>query len=139
MHNAPAVSFPVGRSRIQPWFLGGAWLVGAAVCGYWVSVMDVTGWRFGLAVVAPVAVGLVALASWTGSKHPMDARLHWDGECWRLETAAASLAGHVATHFDFQAFLLLCIRFEQGGVRWLWLEKSAEVSLWHALRRAVHA
>ena len=139
MHNAPAVSFPVGRSRIQPWFLLVAWLAGAAVCGYWAGLMDVTGWRRGLALALPVAVGLVALASWVASRREAVARLHWDGECWRLETAAAARAASVAAHFDFQGFLLLCIRFEHGGVRWLWLEKSADVPLWHALRRAVHA
>ena len=155
MHNPPAVSFPVGRSSIQAWFLSLAWLAGAAACGYWGSAMEVTGWRHSLALAAPLGAGVVACASWAGWKRHIDGILCWDGFCWRLEMPAVaramapaptpelipplSLTGDVAVHLDFQSFLLLSLRLESGGVRWLWLDQSADLALWQALRRAVHS
>ena len=147
MHNAPAVSFPVGRSRIQAWFLSVAWLAGAAACGYWGSVMDAMGWRHGLALAMPIAAGVVAWASWAGWQRKVGGTLHWDGLCWRLDMASPkstlrpplSLTGDLAVHLDFQIFLLLSIRFENGGVRWLWLDQCAELTHWQAFRRAVYS
>ena len=89
MHNAPAVSFPVGRSRFQAWCRLGVWVAGAAGCIYWASVMDVAGWRHALALVMPVAAGAAAWWSW---RHPAGGRLHWDGQYWRLDAAASAKA-----------------------------------------------
>ena len=89
MHNAPAVSFPVGRSRFQACCLLGVWVAGAAVCMYWASVMDVVGWRHALALVMPVAAGAAAWWSW---RHRASGRLHWDGQYWRLDAAASAKA-----------------------------------------------
>ena len=140
MHNAPAVSFPVGRSRFQAWFLGAAWLAGAAACAYWGSMMDISGWRHGVAVALSLAAGATAWAHW---RQPTAGTLHWNGECWRLDApplaATPSLAGDLAVHLDFQRFLLLSLRPEQGAVRWLWLDQCADQPLWRAFRRAVHS
>ena len=154
MHNAPAVSFPVGRSHIQVWFLSLAWLAGAAACGYWGSVTDGTGWRHGLALAAPVGAGVMAWWSWARVKRQIGGTLRWDGSCWRLEMPAAAramapastsaliptlaLAGDLAVHLDFQSFMLLSLRLQSGGVRWMWLHQSTDLVLWQALRRAVH-
>ena len=151
MHNAPAVSFPVGRSRFQAWFLGAAWLAGAAACAYWGSVMGATGWRLGLALALPLGAGVAAWASWAGWQCKVGGILHWDGVCWRLEMATLSptlasssaatsaLSGNLAVHLDFQGFLLLSMRFENGGIRWLWLDQCAELTRWQAFRRAVYS
>ena len=159
MHNAPAVSFPVGRCRFQAWFLSAAWLAGAAACAYWGSVMGATGWRHGLALAVPVAAGVAAWASWAGWQRQAGGSLRWDGLCWRLEMPAGpsamapvsasasaptltpplSLTGDLAVHLDFQSFLLLSLRLENRGVRWLWLDQSVDPTLWQALRRAVHS
>ena len=168
MHNAPAVSFPVGHSRFQAWFLGAAWLAGAAACAYWSTVMDAMGWRHGLALAMPLCAGA---AAWAGWQRQVGGTLHWDGLCWRLDTAGVrpakppgsaptsataptstastrsaptftaplSLTGNLAVHLDFQSFLLLSLRFENGGVRWLWLDRCAELAHWQAFRRAVHS
>ena len=152
MHNAPAVSFPVGRSRFQGWLLSAAWLAGAAACAYWASVMDGMGWRHALAFAMPLAAGAAACAGW---QRQVSGTLHWDGVCWRLEMAAlkptfasmsaatsaptSALTGNLAVHLDFQGFLLLSMRLETGGVRWLWLDQCAELTRWQALRRAVHS
>ena len=155
MHNAPAVSFPVGRSRFQAWFLSVAWLAGAAACAYWASGMDTMGWRQGFALAMPIAAGVVAWASWVHWQRSARSTLRWDGQCWRLETPAAtsamvpalattltpplSLTGDLAVHLDFQSFLLLSMRLESGGTRWLWLDPCAELNHWQAFRRAVHS
>ena len=152
MHNAPAVSFPVARSRFQGWFLSGAWLAGAAACAYWASVMDGMGWRHALAFAMPLAAGAAACAGW---QRQVCGSLHWDGVCWRLEMAAltptlaalsgatsapaSALTGHLAVHLDFQGFLLLGMRLENGGVRWLWLDQCADLMHWQAFRRAVYS
>ncbi len=133
MHNAPAVSFPMGRSRIQAWVLAVAWLGGAAVCAYWGSVMDTAGWRHGLALAMPLVAGA---AAWTGWQRQVGGSLHWDGLCWRVDS---SLTGNLAVHLDFQSFLLLSLRFENGAVRWLWLDQCANLAHWQAFRRAVHS
>ena len=132
MHNAPAVSFPVGRSRSQAWFVGSAWLAGAAACAYWSYVMEATGWRHGLALAMPLGAGA---AAWAGWQRHVGGTLHWDGLCWRLE----SLPGNLAVHLDFQKFLLLSLRLENGGVRWLWIDQSVTLAHWQAFRRAVYS
>ena len=140
MHYAPAVSFPVGRSRVQAWFLGAAWLAGAAACAYWGSVMDSTGWRHGLALAMSSAAGA---AAWAHLRQPVTGTLHWDGLCWRLEAphpaSTPSLTGALAVHLDFQRFLLLSLRPESGTVRWLWLDHCIDRVHWQAFRTAVHA
>ena len=163
MHNAPAVSFPVGRSRFQAGFLSGLWLAGAAVCIYWASVMDAVGWRHALAGAMPVAAGAAAWLSW---RHRAGGCLRWDGQCWWLDvaaegqpaaasasapgvrsggTGAATVAGietgvsALSLHLDLQGFLLLKLRLADGTVRWLWLDRGADLAQWQALRRAIHA
>lgn len=159
MHSAPAVSFPVGRSRFYAWFLGTAWLAGAAACAYWGAVMDAGGWRHGLALAMPVIAGVSAGVSWSSWQRQMGGTLRWDGLRWRMEMPAAksamapvseqasapaltpqlSLPGELAVHLDFQSFLLLSLHFDNGGIRWLWLDQSANPAFWQPLRRAVHS
>ncbi len=152
MHYAPAVSFPVGRSRFQGWFLSAAWLAGAAACAYWASGMDAMGWRHALAFAMPLAAGAAACAGW---HRQVRGSLQWDGVRWRLELAAltpplasmsaatsaptSALTGDLAVHLDFQGFLLLGMRLENGGIRWLWLDQCAELTHWQAFRRAVYS
>ena len=118
--------------------------------------MGAAGWRHGLALAMPVAAGIVAWAGWQRQRGGI---LRWDGLSWRMEMPATKsvmapvfapgflptltppllLTGEVAVHLDFQSFLLLSLRFENGGIRWLWLDQSVDPSLWQALRRAVHS
>ena len=51
----------------------------------------------------------------------------------------SALTVELAVHLDFQGFLLLSLRLENGGVRWLWLDPCAELTHWQAFRRAVHS
>ncbi len=136
MHNAPAVSFPVGRSRFQAWFLWLAWLAGAAVSAYWCCVMDVSGWRRYVALTLPMAVGVVALSGW---RRQASGGLRWDGQLWWFDTLGSTQTGNLVVHLDFQSFLLLSLRIERGGVRWIWLDRRAAPADWQAFRRAVHS
>ena len=47
------------------------------------------------------------------------------------------LCGPVSVHLDLQGWLLLCLHSEEGGRRWLWLERRTAAINWHALRNAV--
>ena len=110
--------------------------------------MDGMGWRHALAFAMPLAAGAAACAGW---QRQVCGSLHWDGVCWRLEMAAlmptlasmpaatSALTGNLAVHLDFQRFLLLSMRLESGGIRWLWLDQCAELTHWQAFRRAVHS
>ena len=51
----------------------------------------------------------------------------------------SALTVDLAVHLDFQGFLLLSLRLENGGVRWLWLDPCADLMHWQAFRRAVHS
>ncbi len=148
MHNAPAVSFPVGRSRFQAWFLSAAWLAGAAACACWASMADAVGWRNGLALAMPLGAGAAAWAHW---RRAAVGALRWDGQCWRLETPGPTPAptraatpnlsptGALAVRLDFQRFMLLSLRLEYSDVRWVWVDQCADLRLWQAFRRAVYS
>ena len=53
--------------------------------------------------------------------------------------AWVGVTGQLAVHLDFQGFLLLSMRLENGGVRWLWLDQCADLAHWQAFRRAVYS
>jgi toxin CptA len=143
MHSAPAVSFPVGRSRFQVMFLGGAWLLGIAVCAYWAADVEVADWRQATTLAVLLVGGLCA--AWQIKQSPQGA-LKWEGQHWVLQLASnppvtappQAQAGDVALHVDLQFFMLL--RFQNLARRtyWLWLDRSAPQTRWLALRRAVH-
>jgi hypothetical protein len=132
MHNAPSVTYPVGRSRWGAALLALAWLAGVAVVLQW-SRQDGVG--AGPAVVAwagVAGVGLAAARAWW--RGPSGA-LAWDGANWRWE---AGPPGRVQVGLDLQAFLLVHWR-AAGGARWLWLERAACPERWDDLRRAVYS
>jgi toxin CptA len=146
MHSAPAVSFPVGRSRFQGWCLALIWLAGTAACVFWSITTRVNGspadWRSYLALFVVVGTGAVALRAWQQTPRGV---LRWDGQLWWLEpavpSAVAPVTGALAVHLDFQFVMLLSLRTGQGGLHWLWLDQqgATSTSRWSALRRAAHA
>ncbi|MBA3057889.1 MAG: hypothetical protein KJ614_04535 [Gammaproteobacteria bacterium] len=134
MHNAPAVNYPVGRSRFQGWLVLGLGL-GASVAGaLWLRQIDAVGWRQWLfAAVLLVASGTTVLA-WLRSAR---GNLSWDGKNWHWTGAAGSSQGVLTVHLDGQFFLLLSLRLDTGKRLWLWPERRLDVTRWSALRRAV--
>lgn len=135
MHSAPSVSYPVGRSA----FAGRAALAlgaaGLAVIALW-SLQAPFGWRQLAALAALLACAGLAWDAWRRSPAGL---LRWDGLEWTWEESGLAAAGQPELALDLQSRLLLRWRPEQGGARWLWLERESAASHWDALRRAVYS
>lgn len=134
MHSAPALSYPVGRSRLQGWLLGLTGLAGALTGLLWQAAAAPAGWRQGLFAITLLAAVIVAVRAWLRSPR---GHLSWDGQAWSWLGVDRAVSGLLAVHLDFQFFLLLSLRPEHGARIWLWPERSAELATWNALRRAV--
>lgn len=134
MHSAPALSYPVGRSRFQGWLLGLTGLTGALAGLLWLYQVNPAGWRQWLFVVTLLCACLVAAAAWSRSPR---GSLRWDGQAWNWTSVDASACGVLTVHLDLQFCLVLSLRLSTGARIWLWPQRSAEAALWSALRRAV--
>ena len=136
MHNAPPVNYPVGRSRFQTRVQGALWLLGAATVAGWSWQVDVLGWRQGVAAMAVVGAGLLAVYGWW--KTPATA-LRWDGQQWFWTGSDVDCTVRVSVHIDLQHHLLLCLRPDAGRSLWCWAERASQPALWRNLRRAVYS
>jgi toxin CptA len=135
MHNAPSVSYPVGRSFWAGLLAATLVLSGALVTTGWLAQAPVGGWRIGAAATA-LALGAAA-AGWNWWRMPQGT-LAWDGHDWAWTAAAGTDTGRVEPCVDLQSFLLL--RFAgQPGSHWLWLERRRCAERWDDLRRAVYS
>ena len=133
MHNAPSVSYPVGRPRFAGLVAAGLWLVGAAVAALWAREADAPGWRLALAGGALVGAGLWSLLSWIRSPR---GQLQWDGTAWMDPSGSGAAALDVA--LDLQHVMLVRWR-EPRPPHWLWLERRRCPHAWLELRRAVYS
>lgn len=134
MHSAPALIYPVGRSRFHGWLLGLTSLGGLPAGFLWKYQADPAAWRQGLFAITVLIVAWVAVQAW---RHSRRGSLNWDGQAWNWADDTGGLSGRVSVHLDLQFCLLLCLRSEDGTRLWLWPERGSDVALWHALRRAV--
>jgi toxin CptA len=135
MHNAPAVTYPVGRSRFAAAMLGIAWLLGAATTLAWWAQSPSAGWRLVGACILLIAAAGCAVWNWS---HAPGGTLTWDGEAWRCSLDRSGLAGGVEVNLDLQQWVLL--RWSAGRAsHWLWLERASCVERWDDLRRAVYS
>jgi hypothetical protein len=134
MHSAPAVSYPVGRSRFQGQLVGMLAGFGCLAGLVWWSLVDVAGWRQGLFFAIWVLTCGLAIQAWFRS--PVGA-LTWDGEAWRFSVDHGVISGNLRLHLDLQFCMLLCLRSEDAGRLWLWPERRTAAAGWLALRRAV--
>lgn len=135
MHNAPSVSYPVGRSLWAAVLVFAGWLAGAAAAGWWVLASPAPGWRQGLGVAAVLLAG--AWAAWEWRRMPAG-ELSWDGSRWAWPGAAPAEPLSVEAALDLQHVLLLRWR-APGCSGWLWLERSHRPARWDELRRAVYS
>jgi hypothetical protein len=133
MHNAPTVSYPVGRSHFQAGLLAFLIFMGLSVVLVW-SVEAVWGWRQGL---LGLALGLSAVLAYQEWQRTPQGTLAWDGDIWHFTRGQHTVAGRVAVHLDFQFIVLLSLAPTKGPRLWLWAERSRDALLWVALRRAV--
>jgi toxin CptA len=135
MHNAPSVSYPVGRSRFAGALAFAAWLLGAATALSWWLAVPVPSWRSVVVAAAVAIAGALALFAWRRSPA---GDLAWNGEGWTWSGAGGATSGDVVPSLDLQQWLL--VRFGAGGaVRWLWLERTRSPARWDDLRRAVYS
>ena len=139
MHNAPSVSYPVGRCAFQRWLF-----VGFAV----LTLAVLLAWAFnqGLTSIWYVAVAAAALGLLLGWRVLGQAgTLTWDGQVWCLHDQGLGLEdalGDVHVALDVQKALLLRWQPTSDTLHakplWLWLGLQASDKRWQDLRRAVY-
>jgi hypothetical protein len=134
MHSAPAVNYPVGRSRFQAWLVGVVSFTGMLTGLLWWEQAQSVGWRQGLFVMSLLLACIVSIQTWL---HTPRGCLHWDGQSWRWTSGDTSICGYVTVHLDLQFCLLLSLHSDAGARIWIWPERHAGMSQWNTLRRAV--
>ncbi|MDD2879860.1 MAG: hypothetical protein PHQ58_05440 [Rhodoferax sp.] len=138
MHNAPAVSFPVGRSHFQGAFVGLLMACGALAVSVWSLQADALGWRQALATGVWLATSMLVGWSWsqttTGS-------LSWDGFVWHWAVDGRSVVILPELVLDFQSAVLLRLRGaeDRSAAAWVWLDRVSNAARWMALRRAIYS
>jgi toxin CptA len=135
MHNAPSVSYPVGRSLVAGALAAAAWLLGALACVQWTVQSQVSGWRLGAAGIALAAAALVSARNWQAMPRGI---LGWDGQSWTWTGAGKTDIGTVEVCLDVQQCLLVHFR-GRAVSHWLWLERAHCAERWDDLRRAVYS
>lgn len=135
MHDAPSVSYPVGRSRWAGACAAALWLCGLAGSLLWAAQAQVAFWRLALAWAAVAVAGLVALLAWWRAPRGV---LAWDGSAWTwTPDGGHGLPGEVRVALDAQHLVLVRFRAAGGGA-WFWLERGGG-ERWDELRRAVYS
>lgn len=137
MHSAPAVSFPVGRSRFQSSLVGVLISCGVLTVTAWSLQADALGWRHWVAVSACLATSVLAVwREW----HAPKGHLAWDGAVWSWVGDAQPVVVMPEVVIDFQHLVLLRLRDPAGTfVGWVWLDRALNPRRWVALRRAIYA
>lgn len=142
MTDAPAVTYPVGRTPALAWLLAGLWLAGAllTLALWWTPRAPLGGLAGGLLLGSLVAVGVVLFGFWRGQRARS---LIWDGACWGLREGAAESANddtRVEVRLDVQHALLLCYHDpRRARPLWLWAQASSDARRWHLLRCALYS
>ena len=144
MADAPAVTYPVGRTPLLGALLALLWLAGAGGVVF-VLFLAPTGTPSApsaiISIVSLIFSGLGLRAFWR-SQQPR--QLVWDGARWALDGPASGQDGggpaRVQVGFDGQRVLLL--RWDAPTRRrgaWLWAQASSDPVRWHLLRCALYS
>ena len=136
MHRAPALSYPLGRSRFQGALVASASLAGALVGGLWWLTSDALNWRHALFGLIWMTGMVLAVNDWW---HTPAGSLRWDGQDWRWAGSADPVTGRLSAHLDLQFCLVLSLQAQNGRRIWLCPERQRDELHWNALRRAVFA
>jgi hypothetical protein len=137
MHDAPSVSYPVGRSRSADRLLSILWTSGACCAAAACYRLDGADWRVGLLALSVVGAGVAAWRS--ALRRTALAELSFDGRHWSLAGSAGLRAAGVKVALDFQSSLLVCLTGARRARRWVWLDRSTLPERWRDLRRAVYS
>lgn len=140
MHNAPSVSYPVGRCVFAARFFAILAILSAAVWTAWVWQQSWTR----LAACAALSWAVALALAWRAHKQ-QTGQLTSDGESWHWQSAPEQVdaRGRVTVLLDLQHTLLL--RWEPLNVNLgmlsvnLWLSAQSAPEFWQDLRRAVYA
>jgi len=135
MHSAPAVDFPVGRSRFQGVVV--MVIVGLSALALLVWTIDAP--EPGLRQLGTALLWLMgsawALGQWWRTP---EGRLAWDGTAWTWTSDEKAQAVTPEVTLDLQGAMLLRLHSSaQQGVGWVWPERRAHALRWLAFRRAV--
>ncbi|WP_310626046.1 hypothetical protein [Limnohabitans sp.] len=139
MHNAPSVSYPVGRCAFQRTCFAGLLLGACLVLGVWLSQQTLGG-----AMILGVLCALVASVwGWKSLQHR--GTLSWNGQVWCLHDRGGDLEdalGVLQVALDVQQALLLRWQPTSDTLHakpiWLWFGAEHARGRWQDLRRAVY-
>ncbi|MCL1960278.1 MAG: hypothetical protein FWG56_00520 [Desulfovibrionaceae bacterium] len=142
-NDAPAVSYPVGRTPRLAWALAGLWLAGAAavaVAFFSVPALPYRGYMAVLFGACIAASALACLAFWNSQRARA---LIWDGGRWSLEPDSGGGYDEQArlyARMDLQHTMLLSLEAPHVRRRvWLWAESAHDPARWHLLRCALYS
>lgn len=137
MYNAPAVTYPVGRCRIQRVWMAGGWIAGGIVQAVWLSASMAWSAAQLTGVLIWLLVGALVLHSYRAT---LRGQLFWDGQQWRAVWAGqVECFGQVRLQLDGQDWLLLAWQPLQAPRQWCWAERTRDPGRWSDFRRAVCA
>ena len=139
MHNAPSVSYPVGRCAFQRGLYAFFIVLTSAVLWAWAFDQGLTAaW-----CLAVTAAALGAFFGWRALGHV--GTLTWDGQVWCLHDQPAGYEdalGEVRVALDVQKALLLHWQPASDTLhakpQWLWLGWQKSDNRWQDVRRAVY-
>ncbi|PKO61055.1 MAG: hypothetical protein CVU24_10345 [Betaproteobacteria bacterium HGW-Betaproteobacteria-18] len=134
MYNAPAVSYPVGRSHFQVFLTLAVVLAGAVAQTTWWLLS--AGHGVGHVLGCLLWLAISGWAVWYGL-HTPQAQLVWDGQCWMWRSGTASQVVVAQVILDGQHNLLLCLQPQSGAAWWVWPAQQTQPERWLALRRAL--
>jgi hypothetical protein len=135
MHNAPAVSYPVGPSRFQVQILSALVFLGFLAAVAWIALAQTPDWRQWLMLSGTALTGFGALWQW---RHAPTGQISWSGSGWTWAEFNDTLEVQLVVIVDLQRAMLLMLRGGRGtqGL-WMWVERDASPARWLAFRRAV--
>ncbi|MDD5030252.1 MAG: hypothetical protein PHH58_12250 [Rhodoferax sp.] len=136
MQHAPAVQYPVGRSRFHLVLIVLLGSLGALALSGWLSAQDdLYAWQ------AASWTGWLATTAWASVKwwRTPVGELAWSGNGWSWTQQGQANAVLLQVELDLQQTLLLRLLQPARHARWLWLERSRQPTQWLALRRALFA
>ena len=137
MHNAPTVSYPLGRSAWLGAPLVVLWLAGVAALAIWCASVDALSWRQGLDLALWLLLGGWSWRAWRGQ---VQGELSWTGMHWLLlRDPSAPCEGMVSVQLDLQHLLLLRFTPVTGPACWLLPLRATQPQRWQDLRRAVYS
>ena len=136
MHSAPAVTYPVRRSRAGSRLLCAIWLLGATGVALAVAWQEGVGTREGVLLTSALLAGALA-CGWGGYRE--FGRVRFDGQYWSWSGRSPLAAARMEVGLDLQILLLVRLVEPERPSRWLWLERGSDPQRWLDLRRAVYS